>query len=266
MRTRVAGRVFQLAARVTPPALRARAPLALRARAGRVILVQPHRPLCAPPAGGASPPPPPPPPPPAALAATHSFDAIRSFWARGLLDDELSLPGKAMLSVDLAFVLAFDLPAFLEGSRGAYVAVSRCLYERRFAELEALVSAKCLAAMEQAMRDFGGSALRVTTGDAFDDTVQVRTAVLHHVRVLGAPSDAARDEGGEGEPPAAGQQWLRLDVRYEVDESFELLDEATGTQTTRLAGGVRRQRSVWSFESPLNAAAEPSRWKVVAIY
>lgn len=232
-----------------------------------------QRRLCAAPGPQpAAPQPPPPPPPPPG----HSLETLSEWRSLGLLDTSLSWPSQALLLGKLAFLPAtVDLGAFLEGSRVAYVVVSRLLYERRFDELKQLVSPNCLSAMEQAMLDFGGAALRVVTepSSGFEEKVRVKRAVLHSVALLDGPSDggsAGADEVGAG---AEGQGvWVQLDVRFEVDESFELRDESTGLPANVGASGgedgeggrVREQRSVWSFEGRLGSP--DLAWRVVSIY
>jgi hypothetical protein len=56
---------------------------------------------------------------------------------------------------------------------------------------------------------------------------------------------------------------ILIQVRFVVDESFELRNEATGEPAAQ-TNGVRSQKSVWTFEGNLGSA--DLAWRVVAIY
>ncbi|KAJ1616391.1 hypothetical protein T492DRAFT_1106958, partial [Pavlovales sp. CCMP2436] len=186
---------------------------------------------------------------------------VQNWWSSGLLDSSLPWPQQAALSAVLVIapLPQFELAEFLAGSRGAYVSVSQLLYERRFEELSPLVSSNCLRAMEQAMLDLAGNTMRVVTdGVDFEESVQVKSAVLHWMHVLRAPTADSPDVEGtadDEEGAATGRgtdiqrdgQWVQLDVRFEVDESFELRDELTGQPVQSEGAGVRKQKSVWKF-------------------
>lgn len=216
--------------------------------------------------GGGEPSSSPPPPP----STVHTVSSVSELWSRGLCDRELNIFRQMELSATLLWV-PLDVESFLQGSKGAYVAVSRLMYERQWAALTPLVSADCLSAMQEAMYDYSSKAVALRAPEGgFEDAVNVQTAVLH--RIVFPSANAEEGEGGSADAPRESllsqlQQgkeiWAAVDVRFVAEESFELIDEANGNPIDLFAQ-PRTVTSVWRFEGCVGAP--DLQWKLVSIY
>lgn len=182
--------------------------------------------------------------------------AAQSWWRRWMLFLSLrTLPG-------------LDLPDFLDGARLAYGTVSRLMYRRDWAALdEGLVHPKCREAMQQAMEVLAGEGRRVV-GEEAEGAIRVQSAVLHRVNTV--------DEGAAAAAAAQRAPLCHLDVKFEVQETFSIMDFHENAPVEPFDGRPRLQQSIWRFEGrvpPPECDAAPEReredlqqeWRVYSI-
>ena len=133
----------------------------------------------------------------------------------------------------------FDLPEFLAGTKVAYVAVTRLMYERQWDALRPLVSAPMLKAMQATMEEIANERRRVVDVD-LDDSIEVQSAVLRQVLILKDESDLPE-----------GFRRCHLDVRITSRETWRMFDYNENEALEPFDGRARLQESTWRFEGVL---------------
>lgn len=185
--------------------------------------------------------------------------ASQSIYRRGLLALMLrSLPG-------------LDLPDFLEGARHAYGVTTRHMYRKNWDELEPMVAPGCLVAMQEAMEQLtaGDDPSRVV-GEDEEGAITVKRAVLHQINIV----DIERTEAASLRLPhrtASDDDFApvlcHLDVRFEAEESFRIMECQGNNAVEPFDGRVRNQQSIWRFEG--SVAPEDDEhdqgWRVFAL-
>ena len=131
---------------------------------------------------------------------------------------------------------SFDLPDFLAGSKVAYAAVTRLMYERQWDALRPLVSAPMLTAMQATMEEIANDRRRVVDVD-LEDSIEVQSAILRQVFIL---------QDQEGVPEGARR--CHLDVRITSRETWKLFDYNENVALEPFDGRARLQESSGSME------------------